>query len=216
MKTMPRTVAAAALCAALCAAGGAFAFVPLAAPALHQQQSASHARLALSRSAGTSLVSLHASGGRSPEGMAARRLVSTLRNQRDTALAELAQAKDEALQNQAEKEEALARLEAATLKLREYRALIDEFDLGVSKAIGGPQRRTKAQMRDEVIEALSAMPVEDFEDYVDSVELGSEREFAQVKDGVREALAVQLARLRDWVAAEEAKRILLEDIAKEL
>mmetsp|Transcript_11804 Transcript_11804/g.34085 ORF Transcript_11804/g.34085 Transcript_11804/m.34085 type:complete len:105 (-) Transcript_11804:101-415(-) len=96
-----------------------------------------------------------------------------------------------------------------SLKLDEYRAIIDDFELDVSKGVGGPHRRTKDQLKEEVLEALEVMPLEDFEHFVDGIETASlDHEFQDVKEDVRNALLLQCARLRDWVSPEEAKQIL--------
>lgn len=127
--------------------------------------------------------------------------------QRDAVLKELDR-------SNAERQLLAASLKQTEATLAEYRALIDAHQLMVSKAVGGKKKRTKHQMRDDIISAIVGpdyrIPLEDYQaGLLDTVKhmapLPANREIAQ-------HLANVVAYLCEWVTPGQARDIIRKEL----
>ena len=123
--------------------------------------------------------------------------------------------------SQLEAEAAIRKLQSQDATIKELRAFIDEHGLGdqVSKGIGGKKRRTKKDMTDDIIRAISAedhpsrVPPDVFKREIDRLPVvGLDAAAAEV----RKQLLMMVRMLSEHTETTAQARRMITKIAKEL
>jgi chaperonin cofactor prefoldin len=143
---------------------------------------------------------------------------------RNAALAQLVDLQ-EALSWRLDERAALASsLDEATTTLQEYRRIIDEFNLPVSKGVGGKTRRTKDQVARDVIRSLKITNPRidypshaEFKRELDNLRVGSteSRAFETIGQDVRRAMRMNRARLSEWVGDAKARKMMRQIVRED-